>query len=258
MTMRKKIDLNCDMGESFGIYKLGRDEELLNYCTSANVACGFHASDPHVMRSTVKLAKEKGVAIGAHFGLPDLMGFGRRALNVTPEQLKDYAIYQIGALKGFADAFKIRLQHVKPHGALYLMLRNDEKLSKAVIEAMQAIDDKLILFSWKNSAIYDLAKKAGVEVVNEFYADRGCEEDEKIVFAYDIKNIGGSVEAAVKRTMRVVKEGKVIAHTGKEIAVEMETICAHGDSPIAIELAQGLVKALKAEGIELAPVGTFI
>ena len=256
--MRKKVDLNYDMGESFGIYKLGQDEELLNYCTSANIACGFHAGDPHVMRSIVKLAKEKGVALGAHFGLPDLIGFGRRILHVTPDQLRDYAIYQIGALKGFADAFGVKLQHVKPHGALYLMLRHDESLSQAVIEAIQAIDERLILFSWKNSAIYDLAKKAGLKVVNEFYADRGCEEDEKIVFTFDLKNIGGSVDAAVKRAMRVVREGKVLAHTGKEIQVEMESLSAHGDSPIAIDLARGLVEGIKAEGVELAPVGTFI
>ncbi len=213
--MRKKIDLNYDMGESFGMYKLGRDEELLDYCTSANIACGFHAGDPHVMRQTVRMAQEKDVAIGAHFGLPDLIGFGRRIMDISPEQLKDYAIYQIGALKGFADTFKVKLQHVKPHGALYLMLRHDEALSRAVIEAIQTIDDKLILFSWNNSAIYDLATKAGLKVVNEFYADRGCEEDEKIVFDFDIKYIGGSIEAAVERTMRVVQEGKVIGRTGK-------------------------------------------
>jgi UPF0271 protein len=256
--MRKKIDLNYDMAESFGIYTLGTDEKLLDYCTSANIACGFHASDPHVMRRTVTLAKEKGVAIGAHFGLPDLIGFGRRIMNITPEELKDYAIYQIGALKGFADALGIKMQHVKPHGALYLMLRHNEDLSKAVIETIQALDDQLILFSWKNSAIYDLAKKAGLKVINEFYADRGCEEDEKIVFVYDIKNIGGSVDAAVERAMRVVRDGSVVAHTGKEITVEVDTIAAHSDSPIAIELAQALVQALRREGVELSPVGTFI
>jgi UPF0271 protein len=256
--MRKKIDLNYDMGESFGMYKLGRDEELLDYCTSANIACGFHAGDPHVMRQTVRMAQEKDVAIGAHFGLPDLIGFGRRIMDISPGQLKDYAIYQIGALKGFADTFKVKLQHVKPHGALYLMLRHDEALSRAVIEAIQAIDDKLILFSWNNSAIYDLATKAGLKVVNEFYADRGCEEDEKIVFDFDIKYIGGSIEAAVERTMRVVQEGKVVGHTGKEIRIKMDSIAAHGDSPIAIELARGLVNALKQEGVELAPVGTFL
>ncbi len=256
--MGKKIDFNYDMGESFGIYKLGRDEELLDYCTSANIACGFHASDPHVMRGIVQVAKEKGVAIGAHFGLPDLIGFGRRIMNITPEQLKDYAIYQIGALKGFTDALGVKMQHVKPHGALYLMLRHDEALSKAVVETIQAIDDKLILFSWKNSAIYDLATRAGLKVVNEFYADRGCEDDEKIVFAFDIKEIGGSVEAAVERTMRVVREGKVVAHSGKEITVQAESIAAHSDSPIAIELARALVKALEQEGVELAPVGTFL
>jgi UPF0271 protein len=167
-------------------------------------------------------------------------------------------VYQIGALKAFADAFGMKMQHVKPHGALYLMLRHDEALSKAVIEAIQEIDDKLILFSWKNSAIYDLAQKAGLKVINEFYADRGCEEDEKIVFVFDIKNIGGSVQAAVERTMRVVREGKVIAHTGKEITVEIDTIAAHGDSPIALDLARALVKALKQEGVALAPAGTFV
>jgi len=139
-----------------------------------------------------------------------------------------------------------------------LMLRHDEALSRAVIEAIQAIDDKLILFSWTNSAIYDLAIKAGVKVVNEFYADRGCEEDEKIVFDFDIKYIGGSIEAAVERTMRVVQEGKVIAHSGKEIQVNADTIAAHADSPIAIELARELVNALKQEGVELAPMGTFL
>jgi UPF0271 protein len=258
MKMRKKIDFNYDMGESYGMYQLGNDEALLDYCTSANIACGFHASDPHVMRQTVQFAKEKGVAIGAHFGLPDVVGFGRRVMNVTPDQLKDLTIYQIGALKGFADAFGMKLQHVKPHGALYLMLRENEALSRAVIEAIQAIDDNLILFSWNNSAIFDLAKKAGLKVINEFYADRGCEEDEKIVFDFDMKYIGGSVEAAVERAMRVVREGKVVARTGKEIQVEIDTIAAHGDSPIAIELAGKLVQALKQEGVELAPAGTFL
>jgi len=246
------------MGESFGMYKLGNDEELLDYCTSANIACGFHAGDPHVMQHTVRMAKKKGVAIGAHFGLPDLTGFGRRIMNITPEQLKDHTIYQIGALKGFADFLGVKLQHVKPHGALYLMLRHDEELSKAVVEAIQRIDDKLMLFSWNNSTIFDIAKKTGLKVINEFYADRGCEEDEKIVFVYDINNIGGSVEAAVERTMKVVREGKVVAHSGKEIMVDVDTIAAHGDSPIAIELARALVKALKSEAVELAPAGGFV
>ena len=132
---RLKIDINVDMGESFGMYKLGTDEEIMRFCTSANVACVFHASDPHVMRHTVEMAKKNGVAVGVHFGLPDLVGFGRRIMVITPEQLKDYVTYQIGALKGFTDAAKVKLQHVRPHGALYLMLRNDEELSKAVVEA---------------------------------------------------------------------------------------------------------------------------
>ncbi|MBW2024804.1 MAG: LamB/YcsF family protein [Deltaproteobacteria bacterium] len=256
--MVKKVDLNIDMAESFGIYKLAQEELLLDYCTSANIACGFHASDPHVMFRMIKLAKEKNVAIGAHFGLPDLIGFGRRIMAVTPEQLRDYVIYQIGALKGYADYFKIKVQHVKPHGALYLMLRHDEKLSSAIIEAVQKIDDQLILFSWKNSAIYDLAKRAGLRVLNEFYADRGCEEDEKIVFNFDLKEIGGSVEAAVARVMRLLNEGRVVAHSGREIEVQAESIAYHSDSPIALELGRSLVGALKAAGVELAPAGSFL
>ena len=255
---RQKIDINVDMGESFGMYKLGSDEEIMQFCTSANVACGFHASDPHVMRHTVEMAKQHGVAVGVHFGLPDLVGFGRRIMVITPEQLKDYVIYQIGALKGFTDAAKVKLQHVKPHGALYLMLRNDEELSKAVVEAVQEIDDSLILFSWRNSAIYEVAKKKGLRVVNEFYADRACEEDEKIVFQFDLNNIGGSIEKAVERTMKFIQEGEVIAFSGKKMKVEADTICVHGDSPIALDLASALYQAFQKAGVEIQPVGNFL
>jgi 5-oxoprolinase (ATP-hydrolysing) subunit A len=254
---RKQIDINVDMGESFGMYKLGSDSEIMKFCTSANVACGFHAGDPHVMRQTVELARQKGVAVGVHFGLPDLIGFGRRIMAITPQQLKDYVTYQIGALKGFTDAAGVKLQHAKPHGALYLMLRQDEKLAKAVAEAIRDVDDRMILFSWKNSAIYDVAKNMGMRVVNEFYADRACEEDEKIVFQFDLKNIGGSIGKAVERTMRFVKEGKVVAFTGKTIEIEADTICVHGDSPIALELASALHEALEKANIEIRPVGTF-
>lgn len=254
----KKIDINVDMGESFGMYKLGSDEEIMQFCTSANVACGFHASDPHVMRHTVEIAKQHDVALGAHFGLPDLVGFGRRIMSFTPEQLKDIVTYQIGALKGFADAAEVKLQHVKPHGALYLMLRNDEELSKAVVEAVQEIDDKLILFSWRNSAIYNIATKNGLQVVNEFYADRACEDDEKIVFQFDLNNIGGSISEAVKRTMKFIETGEVIAFNGNILKVQADTICLHGDSPIALELMSALYQALQDAKVEIQPVGEFI
>jgi len=255
---RHKIDINVDMGEGFGMYKLGSDEEIMQFCTSGNIACGFHASDPHVMRHTVEMAKQHGVAVGAHFGLPDLIGFGRRIMAITPDQLKDYVLYQIGALKGFTDAAKIKLQHVKPHGALYLMLRNDEELSKAVVEAIQELDDKLILFSWKNSAIYDVSKQKGLRVVNEFYADRACEKDEKIVFQFDLNNIGGSIQKAVERTMKFVEEGNVIAITGETINVEAETICIHGDSPIALELVSALYETLHKAGIQITPAANIL
>lgn len=256
--MLNKIDLNVDMAESFGMYKLGQDEVLLDYCTSANIACGFHASDPHVMYQIIGLAREKNVAIGAHFGLPDLIGFGRRIMEVTPEQLRDYTIYQIGTLMGYAAHFKINIQHVKPHGALYLMLRDNEDLAKAVIEAIQSIDDQLILFSWKNSAIYELATKAGLKVLNEFYVDRGIHEDEAIVFQFNLDEIGGSVDGAVERTMRFLREGKVTTHSGQEIQVQAQSIAYHGDSPIAVELGRKLCKALEKGGVEIAPAGTFL
>jgi len=249
--MKKRLDVNVDMGESFGIYKLGRDEDLLDYCTSANLACGFHGGDPHVMWQTVKLAKEKGIAIGAHFGLPDLIGFGRRIIHVTPEQLRDYTIYQIGALKGFANAFGIELQHVKPHGAIYQLVRDNEALSKAVIHSIQAVDPKLILFSWKHSVIYELAKKAGLRVINEFYADLGVDEDEKIVTPFNIHNVGGSVPAAIERTMKFVIKGKVVTQSGKEIEIDADTIAYHGDSPIGFELGSGLIEALKRNQVDL-------
>jgi UPF0271 protein len=167
-----KIDLNCDLGESFGNYKIGMDEEVIKYISSANIACGFHASDPLVMAKTVSLAKENGVSIGAHPGYPDLVGFGRRNMNVAPEELKAMVQYQIGALNAFCKAAGIKMKHVKPHGAMYNMASKDEKLALAIAEGIAEVDDSLILLGLSGSQLLTAAATVGLKCANEVFADR--------------------------------------------------------------------------------------
>lgn len=252
-----KVDLNCDMGESFGMYEQGNDEEMMQYITSANIACGYHAGDPHVMRLTVELAKKYGIGIGAHPGFPDLLGFGRRAMACTSAEIKDYVTYQMGALREFAKAFGVKIQHCKPHGALYMKAMEDKQVARAILEAIHDTDSQTIVFSFNNSACMDEAIKMGIPVAKEAYSDREHTEAGSIILTRKgpiIKNY----DQMADRVVRMIKEKKVITHDGKDAPIEAETICIHGDTPGAPELAKAIVDALIRNNIEIVPVKKIV
>lgn len=259
ITLKPVVDINCDLGESYGNYNIGNDEKLMKYITSANIACGFHAGDPTTMEQTVSLAKKSGVAVGAHPGFPDLMGFGRREMHLTPEEAKSYMIYQIAALQGFAQAAGISLQHVKPHGALYNMAAIDEKLSKAIVEAVRAIKDDLIIFAPQNSALAEAAVQKGMRVAYEFFADREYNPDGTLVSRKQANAVIQEPLKLVNRTIKAVKGGTILAANGEELEIgEVHTICVHGDTPAAVRLAEALKKGFAKAGIKAVPVGSFL
>jgi UPF0271 protein len=248
-----KVDFNCDMGESFGPYHLGNDEEMMQYITSANIACGYHAGDPHVMRKTVELAKKYDIGIGAHPSFPDLIGFGRRHMNCTPSEIKDYVTYQLGALREFASVYGLRLQHCKPHGALYMMAMEDEKYARSILEAIAAIDPQTIVFALNNSAVVEVGKQMGIPVAKEVYSDREHTSTGSIVLTRKGPIIRDFAEMA-ERVVRMIKEGVVLSHTGEEVPVQADSICIHGDTPNASELAKAIVTALLEHSIQIVSV----
>lgn len=249
-----RVDLNCDMGESFGNYKIGMDEEIVQYISSANIACGFHASDPLVMEKTIGLCRKAGVAPGAHPGFPDLVGFGRRQMKVTIPELKAMVMYQIGALKAFAGAAGLKLQHVKPHGAMYNMAGRDEAMADAICEAVAAVDPDLILLGLSGSKFEAAAKKAGIRFAREVFADRAYEEDGSLVARGKEGAMITDENLAIRRVISMVKEHHVTAITGKEIEVVPDSICLHGDSPKAVLFAKMIREELTKEGVEIAPI----
>ena len=245
------VDLNCDLGESFGVYTMGMDAEVIPHVTSVNVACGYHAGDPLVMEKTVALAKRHHVAVGAHPGLPDLMGFGRRPMNVTPAEAGAYVKYQVGALMAFAAGHGIRLQHVKPHGALYNMAARDEALAKGIAEAIADVDSSLHLMGLAGSVMLTEAEKAGLPVISEVFADRAYSDDGSLV-SRKLPGAGiHDASEAVARAVKMAKENKVISISGREIPIRADSICVHGDNAQAIELVTEIRAALKAEGIDV-------
>ncbi|MGI9049336.1 MAG: LamB/YcsF family protein [Rubrobacteraceae bacterium] len=249
-----KVDVSCDMGESFGPWKMGFDEEMMRYISSANIAAGFHAGDPGAMRKTVALAKEHGVAVGVHPGYRDLVGFGRREMNVSPDEIHDELIYQLGALREFARYHDMEVQHVKPHGALYMVAARDEELSRAIIEAIQRVDPGLLLFCMQASVTYDLAQKMGQPVAAEFYADREYNNDGQIIFTRSVAEELDPEEVG-ERVVRAVTEGKVKTESGNDIEVASDSVCVHGDTPGAVKLAEAIAKKLEENGIEIRPLG---
>lgn len=246
-----KIDLNCDLGESFGTYSLGMDEEVLKYITSANIACGWHAGDSLVMEKTVALAKKNNVAVGAHPGYPDLVGFGRRNLSVSPKELKTYVKYQVGALFAFAKSEGVKMQHVKPHGAMYNMAAKDYKLALAIAEGIKEVDENLILMGLANSELIKAGKDVGIKVANEVFADRAYNDDGTLV----ARTLPGAVihdkDLAIKRVIKMVKDGKIESINGKIIEIVPQSICIHGDNPEALEFSKNIKEALIKEGIEV-------
>ncbi len=253
-----KVDLNSDLGESFGRYKLGLDEEVMKYITSANVATGWHAGDPLVMRKTVRLAKEKGVAVGAHPGYPDLLGFGRRYMKLSKEEARNYLLYQIGALHAFAKAEGLELQHVKPHGALYNALVKEDELARAVIKGIADFDKNLIFVTLSGSRVAEIAEEMGVKVAHEVFADRAYNPDGTLVPRSKPGAVIENREEIVERVVSMIKDGGVRTIDGEWVELKVDTICVHGDNPRAVEIAAHVRKALEGEGVKVVPMREIV
>ena len=250
-----RIDLNGDVGESFGAYEIGHDAELIPILTSANIACGFHAGDPGVMRATVALAREHGTNIGAHPGFPDLVGFGRRELKATPREVEDLVAYQIGALAAIAATQGMRLSHVKPHGALYNMAARDPELADAIARATAAVDRSLLLFGLPGSKSLDAARRHGVRAISEAFADRAYRPDGSLVPRSEPGAVIDDTQQVVERAVAIARERMVVAANGTRVPLDVETICVHGDTRGAAELASRIRKALVDVGIQVgAPI----
>ncbi|MCC7081865.1 MAG: LamB/YcsF family protein [Burkholderiales bacterium] len=250
------IDLNCDMGESYGRWTLGADAEIMPFISSANIACGFHGGDPHVMRATVALALAHGVAIGAHPSLPDLMGFGRRAMAVTARELKDCVCYQIGALREFARAAGAGLQHVKAHGILYDMMEKDEALAAAAAEAVrEAADRSLIMVNLAGGKAERCSRAKGLRVAAEGFADRAYNADGTLVSRRLPGALIDDPQRAAAQAVRMVTAGKVRAIDGAEVDLRVQTICCHGDTPGAPSIVRAVRAALEGAGCRVRPMG---
>lgn len=252
--MSYKVDLNCDLGESFGSYKIGNDEAIIPLVTSTNIACGFHASDPVVMHNTIQMAKDAVVAIGAHPGYLDLMGFGRRNMVLSRIEVKTYVQYQVSALMGMAKAQSVKVAHVKPHGALYNMAAIDYELSVAICEAVKELDDNLIILGLSGSMLIKAASAIGLKYAQEVFADRGYNEDGTLV---DRSAEGAFIhdeQEAVARVIKMVKSKMVTAVTGVEIPIVADSICMHGDNDKALQFVQAIKTGLQEAGIKILPL----
>ncbi|MBW6493535.1 MAG: LamB/YcsF family protein [Burkholderiaceae bacterium] len=247
----KTIDLNCDMGESFGAWKMGADAAVMPLVSSANIACGFHAGDGATIRNTIDLALEHGVAIGAHPGLADLQGFGRRAMKITPQEMYDLVLYQAGALQAFVRVAGARLHHVKCHGALYNTAAGDEALSDAMARAVQDLDGEVMLYALAGSTMAAVAQRRGLRVVAEGFADRGYRDDGTLAPRGTPQAMIEDETRAVMQALAMVREGSVISVTGRSVAVLPDTLCLHGDQPGAVGFARALRSAFAAAGIEV-------
>lgn len=252
MTQARTVDLNCDLGESYGIYQIGQDEELLRYATSANIACGFHAGDPAVMKKTVERCLAHGVAIGAHPGLLDRAGFGRRSMDITPEEAYELTLYQLGALYGFVRAAGGTLRHVKPHGALYQMAASDRRIADAIARAAVNFDPRLILYGLAGSELIEAGAAFGLRTASEVFPDRRYESDGSLTSRRRPDALVDRVEEAAAQAVSFVCEGAVMSREGSRVAVRAETICIHGDGPQAVPFAKAIREALTAAGIQLA------
>jgi len=245
------------MGESFGLYKMGHDEEILDYITSANIACGFHAGDPRAMRTTVKLALEKNVSIGAHPGLADLVGFGRREMSLSSQEAYDIVVYQIGALYGFIKAEGGKIQHVKPHGALYNMASQNVSLSDAIAEAVYKIDPEIILFGLAGGELIKAGKRIGLRTASEVFADRTYQQDGSLTSRRDANALIKNHKEAVHQVITMVKEGKVHTQQGSDIRIVADTVCIHGDGENALDFAKYISSALTESGIKVSKINEF-
>lgn len=253
-----KVDLNCDLGESFGSYKIGSDEEVIPYISSANIACGFHASDPVVMDNTVKLAKQYNVSVGAHPGLADLVGFGRRKMDISVKEAKVIVQYQIGALNSFCLAHGMKMNHVKLHGALYNMAAKDLNLALAICEGIYEVDPNLILLGLSGSKMVDAARCTRLKVASEVFADRAYNDDGTLVARTKYGAVITDEEMAIKRVIRMVSENKVRTINGIDIPIKADSICVHGDGIKALEFVKKISKALEKENIKITSLGEIV
>jgi UPF0271 protein len=250
-----RIDLNCDLGESFGAWRMGDDATLLDLVSSANIACGFHAGDPIIMQQTVGLAAARAVAIGAHVSLPDLQGFGRREMRVSADEVHAMTLYQLGALSAFCQAAGTRLAHVKPHGALYNMAARERSLADAIARAAQAFDPQLILFGLAGSALIDAGAALGLAVAAEAFADRRYRADGSLQPRGEAGAVIDDDATATAQALGIVREGAVIGAHGESVTVQADTVCLHGDGVHAVQLARRLRAALEQAGVRIAAPG---
>lgn len=252
------IDLNCDMGEGFGHYKVGCDAEIIQQISSANIACGFHGGDPLVMKETIQLALQRGVGIGAHPGFFDLLGFGRRPIPVESSRLKQEILYQLGALSGIAKGLGAELQHVKAHGALNNLAAVDRELALVLCEAIASYDERLPIIALASSCMEQAGEEMGLPVAREAYADRAYHADGRLV----LRHIPGAcledVSLVVHRVLGMVQQNRVVSIEGEEIPMEADTICIHGDTPGALSLAIAVNRALQERGIQIAPLAAVL
>jgi 5-oxoprolinase (ATP-hydrolysing) subunit A len=253
------IDLNCDMGESFGRYRLGLDEEVIKYISSANIACGWHAGDSSVMDRTVRSAASYGVGVGAHPGYPDLMGFGRRFMDCTAEEIKGFVIYQVGALMAFCRVNGVRMRHVKPHGALYLAAIDHEAVAEAIAEAVVSVDPELMYVALAGpggDVMTRVGERVGLRVVYEAFPDRAYTPEGKLTS----RRLPGAVisdpEEVAERVVMIARERKLRAVDGSLIELDARTVCVHGDNPAAVELVRRIRQQLEADGIAIRPMGS--
>jgi UPF0271 protein len=253
--MNMQIDLNCDMGEGFGVYSIGSDEQVMPFITSANIACGFHAADPGTIWKTVKMAKAHGVAVGAHPSYPDLVGFGRRPMEASADEVMADVLYQIGALSAFCRREGVRLQHVKPHGALYNTAAVNSSIAKAIAEAIKALDPELYMVCLSNSEMVTAARTAGIRYVEEVFADRAYTSDGKLVPRAQTGAVIHDPGVAAERVLAMVRDRCVIAVDGTPVPLTAQTICVHGDTAEAIEMIRVIRSRLEQEHVRLRAFG---
>jgi UPF0271 protein len=254
----KRVDLNCDLGEAFGPYQIGHDQEIMPLISSANVACGFHAGDPHVMRRTLELAKKHGVRVGAHPGLPDRLAFGRRRWEISASDLKDCCTYQIAALKGFAEACGQRLQHVIQHGALTAMMESDEALGRAFLESVREIDAGIVYLALPGSYLPDMARAMGLAVARVAFVDRAYHDNLQLVSRKQDGAVIHELGQVVERLETMLTRGVVKTIDGREISIAFESLMLHGDSPGAVEMARVVSETVRRLGIEVCPLAELI
>jgi 5-oxoprolinase (ATP-hydrolysing) subunit A len=250
--MPPSIDINCDMGESYGAWKMGADAQIMPLISSANIACGFHGGDPATIRATVKLAVDHGVAVGAHPSLPDLQGFGRRFMKISPQDMYDLVLYQAGAVEAFARAAGARLHHVKCHGALYNMGANDEGLAGAMARAVRDLGGSVMLYALSNSRMMEIGKQSGLRVAGEVFADRGYADDGTLAPRGTPGAMIEDAGVAAKRGLEMVQKRFVKSLSGTPIPVSADTLCLHGDQPGAVAFAKAIRKTFSEHGIVVA------